>query len=192
MQNGLPDLTRRAPQRPLWSGRQVPDDAISVAGSDAPPIRSRGQHIWRYHPERRVYEIFAEGGGNIWSCQFDAQGCLFAGTNEGNTVAYHYMPGAYYKKNFGKHGQLSNPYALGHFPGIATPGLPRVTTNVLCYDADGLPARYRGALFACNPLTSRVNAIRLGLDGPRHIPQARLTDRCRRPLVSARLCRPRT
>ena len=138
----------------------------------------------------RSYEIFAEGGGNIWSCQFDAQGRLLAGTNEGNKVAYHYLQGAYNKKNFGKHGQLSNPFALGYFQGIPTPGLPRVTTNVLCYDADGLPPRYRGALFACNPLTSRVNAIRLGLNGP-HITSRKLDlpidadDRWFRPVYAA-------
>ncbi|MFT5128474.1 MAG: putative membrane-bound dehydrogenase-like protein [Rhodothermales bacterium] len=147
--------------------------AVTVSGSDASPIHSRGQHIWRYHPSRRIYEIFAEGGGNIWSCEFDSQGRLLAGTNEGNKVGYHYLQGAYHKKTFGKHGQLSNPYALGYFPGIPTARLPRVTTNILAYDADALPSRYRGGLFACNPLTSRVNALRVGIDGP-HVTASKL------------------
>jgi glucose/arabinose dehydrogenase len=29
-------------------------------------IPSMGQLIWRYHPEKRIYEIFAEGGGNAF------------------------------------------------------------------------------------------------------------------------------
>ena len=43
---------------------------ILVFGADGKalnerPIYSQGQNIWRYHPEKRIYEIFSEGGGNI-------------------------------------------------------------------------------------------------------------------------------
>ncbi|MDB5319331.1 MAG: Cytochrome c, partial [Phycisphaerales bacterium] len=33
-----------------------------------------GQAIWRYHPARHVFEIFAEGGGNTFGVEFDDQG----------------------------------------------------------------------------------------------------------------------
>ena len=35
-----------------------------------PAVRSMGQLIWRYHPETRQYEIFAEGGGNTFDAEF--------------------------------------------------------------------------------------------------------------------------
>ena len=76
--------------------------SVSVEGKDEPPLKSVGQLMWRYHPKQRIYEIVAEGGGNIWSCQFDSKGRLFAGANEGQKLGYHYMQGAYNKKNFGK------------------------------------------------------------------------------------------
>src|SRR6185369_10178760 len=38
---------------------------------------SQGQNIWRYHPERHIYEVFAEGGGNAFGVEFDREGRLF-------------------------------------------------------------------------------------------------------------------
>ncbi len=29
---------------------------------DADAVKSMGQNVWRYHPERKIYEVFAEGG----------------------------------------------------------------------------------------------------------------------------------
>ncbi len=43
-------------------------------GLDKQPVHSMGQLIWRYHPEQRRYEIFAEGGGNAFGVEIDAQG----------------------------------------------------------------------------------------------------------------------
>ena len=40
-----------------------------------------GQCIWRYHPTKHVFEIFAEGGGNTFGVVFDDQGRIFSGTN---------------------------------------------------------------------------------------------------------------
>src|SRR5688572_20230049 len=42
------------------------------------------QGIWRYHPETKAFELFAEGGGNTWGVDFDRHGNLLAGTNFGN------------------------------------------------------------------------------------------------------------
>ena len=35
------------------------------------------------HPETRAFEIFAEGGGNTFGLEFDAQGRLYSGHNGG-------------------------------------------------------------------------------------------------------------
>ncbi len=140
--------------------------SIEVAGNDAPPIKSVGQLMWRFHPKKRIYEVFAEGGGNIWSCQFDSLGRLYAGANEGGKLGYHYMQGSYSRKNFRKHGELSNPYAFDYFNGIEEPESQRVTTNLMIYEEQALPDRYFGSIITANPLASRLFASKPVPQGP--------------------------
>jgi len=140
--------------------------SITVEGNDTEPIKSVGQLIWRYHPKQRIYEIVSEGGGNIWSCQFDSKGRLFAGANEGGKLGYHYMQGSYNRKNFGKHGELSNPYAYGYFNGVEEKGSQRVTTNLMIYADGALPSRYDDSIITANPLVGRVLASRPVAIGP--------------------------
>ncbi len=140
--------------------------SIEVVGSGEPPIKSVGQLMWRYHPKKKVYEVFSEGGGNIWSCQFDSKGRLFAGANEGRKLGYHYMQGSYNKKNFTKHGELSNPHAYGYFMGVEEPDSKRVTTNLLIYEEEALPSRYDGAILTANALAGRLLASSPVVTGP--------------------------
>ncbi len=125
-------------------------------GSHAPPVRSMGQLIWRYHPERHVYEIFAEGGGNAFGVEFDAKGRVFSGYNGGNTRGFHYIQGGYFQKGFSKHGSLSNPYAFGYFGYMPHPKVPRFTHAFIVYQGVSLPDRYQDKLFAVAPLQSHV------------------------------------
>ncbi len=125
-------------------------------GSKDKPVHSMGQLIWRYHPRRRVYEIFAEGGGNAFGVEIDAKGRIFSGHNGGNTRGFHYIQGGYYQKGFGKHGSLSNPYAFGYFGYMPHGNVPRFTHDFVIYESTELPARYHGRLFAVAPLQSRV------------------------------------
>ncbi len=117
---------------------------------------SQGQNIWRYHPERHVYEIFAEGGGNAFGVEFDDKGRLFSGHNGGDTRGFHYMQGAYLRKGFEKHGELSNPYAFGYFPQMDGTKGERFTHNFIIYHGGALPQRYDGKLFGIEPLQGRV------------------------------------
>ncbi len=39
------------------------------------------QGVWRYHPVSKEFELFCEGGGNIYGMTFDAQGQLFYSSN---------------------------------------------------------------------------------------------------------------
>jgi len=140
-------------------GSTVTSDIV-VAGSDAPPVSRSGQLMWRYHPTQKIYEVFAEGGGNVWSCEFDSQGRLFAGTND-KFPAYFFLQGGFYRKNFGKHGALSNPYAFDFFEGIASPGHRRISNSVLIYEGGTLPARYDGSLLFLGALQGTVGAYQL-------------------------------
>lgn len=123
---------------------------------DKTAVASVGQNIWRYHPELKKYEIFAEGGGNAFGVEIDAQGRIFSGHNGGNTRGFHYMQGAYLQKGFGKHGPLANPYAFGYFPAMEHGNYARFTHNFVVYEGDALPDQYQGKIFGVNPITSHV------------------------------------
>jgi len=120
------------------------------------PVYSQGQNIWRYHPEKRLYEVFAEGGGNAFGCEIDSEGRIFSGHNGGDTRGFHYVQGGYLQKGFEKHGPLSNPYAFGYFPPMAHDRVPRFTHNFVIYDHGSFPSRYQGKLFGVEPIQGRI------------------------------------
>ncbi len=132
---------------------------------DKEAIQSLGQLIWRYHPEKKIYEIFAEGGGNAFGVEFDQKGRLYSGHNGGNTRGFHYTQGSYYQKGFSKHGPLSNPYAFGYFQAMKHANVPRFTHNFIIYEADTLPKKYWGHLFGVEPLQGRVVESKISADG---------------------------
>jgi putative heme-binding domain-containing protein len=108
------------------------------------------QAVWRFHPLSRKFELFCEGGGNLFGLTFDADGNLFFSSN-GTDLAYHAVQGGYYRKNFGKHGPLHNLYTYGYFehlPWDKTPAGPRPGGTI--YLGDSLPARLRGSLLCCD------------------------------------------
>jgi putative heme-binding domain-containing protein len=130
--------------------------AVRRPGSKEPPIRTLGQLIWRYHPERKIFEVYAEGGGNTFGCEIDSKGRVYSGHNGGDTRGFHYVQGGYYRKGFGKHGPLSNPYAFGFFENIKHHSVARFTHNFILYEENVLPQNYRGKLFGVEPLQGQV------------------------------------
>jgi putative heme-binding domain-containing protein len=138
---------------------------IRRPGSKEPPVHSLGQLIWRYHPETRRYEIFAEGGGNAFGVEFDARGRVYSGYNGGDTRGFHYVQGGYYRKGFEKHGPLSNPYTFGYFPPMKHNATPRFSHTFVINDDPALPERYRGKLFAADPLQGHLMMAEITEDG---------------------------
>jgi putative membrane-bound dehydrogenase-like protein len=129
---------------------------IKRPGLDKVPVHSLGQLIWRYHPEQKKYEIFAEGGGNTFGVEIDSKGRIYSGHNGGNTRGFHYVQGGYYQKGFGKHGSLSNPYTFGYFEAMGHHNVQRFTHCFVIYDGGSLPEKYNGKLFGVVPLLSHV------------------------------------
>ena len=123
------------------------------------------QAVWRFHPLSRRFELFCEGGGNLFGLTFDADGNLFFSSN-GIDLAYHAVQGAYYRKNFGKHGPLHNPHAYGffeHLPYDQAVAGPRPGGTV--YLGDALPERFRGTLLCCDFLQHSASWWRLARRG---------------------------
>ncbi len=129
---------------------------VTRPGLDDKPVFSMGQLIWRYQPETRTYEIFAEGGGNAFGVEIDSKGRIFSGFNGGDTRGFHYVQGGYLQKGFSKHGPLSNPYAFGYFPPMPHNTVPRFTHNFLIYEGNALPEAYRGKLLGVEPLQGQI------------------------------------
>jgi putative membrane-bound dehydrogenase-like protein len=120
-----------------------------------------GQAIWRYHPERHVFELFAEGGGNTFGVEFDDKGRVFSGTNWGQYRGLHYVQGGYYIKGWGKHGPLTNPHAYGNFEHMPHSGnADRLTHTYIVYGGT-LLKDLRGKIVGPNSLMSRVDVTRL-------------------------------
>jgi putative heme-binding domain-containing protein len=134
-------------------------------GLDKQPVHSMGQLIWRYHPETRTYEIFAEGGGNAFGVEIDSKGRVYSGHNGGDTRGFHYVQGGYFQKGFGKHGPLSNPYTFGYFPAMKHHQVERFTHTFVIYEGGTLPQPYRGRLCGVAPIPSYVVMSEVECDG---------------------------
>lgn len=126
-------------------------------GLDKEPIaHMMGQGIWRYHPETRRFEVFAEGGGNAFGLELDDQARIFSGHNGGNTRGFHYVQGGYLQKGFEKHGPLSNPFTFGYFKPMPHNEVERFTHTFVIYGGGILPAEMNDRLFGVEPLQGRV------------------------------------
>ncbi|MBM4074109.1 MAG: c-type cytochrome, partial [Planctomycetes bacterium] len=110
------------------------------------------QGVWRYHPNTKEFELFCEGGGNIFGLTFDRWGRLIYSSNGG--LCYHGVQGAYFEKNFGKHGPLHNPHTYGYFSHVRHQGLTgRPNTGATIYLGDTFPAAMRDSLIVGDFLT---------------------------------------
>jgi len=138
---------------------------IKRPGIDRQPTHFKGQAIWRYHAETKRFEVFAEGGGNTFGVEFDAKGRVYSGHNGGDTRGFHFVQGGYYQKNWGKHGELTNPYAFGFFPQMKHERVERFSHTFVVYEGDTLPERYRGKLLAPVPLHRYVALSEIRPDG---------------------------
>ena len=137
--------------------------------TNAPGVYVEGCMVWRYHPEQRRYEIFADGSGNTFGVSFDGEGRLFTGHNGGDTRGWHHVQeGQYLKqgKDPGKFGPPPNPYSYGEMPAMrSTHPVPRFTHMTILAGGSALPARWRGRFFGADPLHHQVIAAVRAVDG---------------------------
>jgi putative membrane-bound dehydrogenase-like protein len=128
--------------------------------TNAPGVYFEGCMVWRYHPETRAFEIFAEGGGNTFGLEFDAQGRLYSGHNGGGTRGWHYVQGGFYQMQGadpGKFGPPRNPYAFGELPMMRTTNTAVRFTHFGAFaEGTAMPSPSAGLLFSLDPLHNVV------------------------------------
>src|SRR5690606_36655174 len=71
--------------------------------------------VWRYHPTKKIFEIFAWGTSNPWGVDFNQYGHAFV-TACVIPHLYHMIQGARYQRQSGKH---FNPYTFDDIKTIA-------------------------------------------------------------------------
>lgn len=138
----------------------------NISSANTKNVRWEGQCIWRYHPVKKTFEIYAEGGGNTFSLDIDSKGRVFSGTNNGNTRGMHYEQGSYGIKGWGKHGPLTNPYAFGWFEHMKHEGDNRRFPQAFAiYEGGLLGSVYDGKIIAPNSLANLTYVSELIPDG---------------------------
>jgi putative membrane-bound dehydrogenase-like protein len=146
----------------------------SRVGKPGTPDRDRTRinaGIWRYHPTRHVFEVFAHGTSNPWGLDFDAHGQAFI---EACVIphCYHIIQGGRYVRQAGEHfnrhtyaeiqtiadhlhWQGANPWA-GNLSSSSTGG-GHAHAGVLIYQGGAWPDEYRGKMFMGNIHGHRLN-----------------------------------
>jgi putative membrane-bound dehydrogenase-like protein len=121
--------------------------------------------IWRYHPTKHIFEVFAEGTSNPWGIDFDEHGQLIA---EACVIPhlFHIIQGARYQRQAGSH---FNPHTYDDIKTIADHlhwagnqwnqsdisrsaelGGGHAHCGLMIYQGDNWPAEYRGKVFMNN------------------------------------------
>ncbi len=130
--------------------------------------------VWRYHPTRKVFEVFAWGTTNPWGLDFDARGEMFI-TNCVIKHLFHVVQGGHYERMYG---QDLNPHVYGlmqscadhfHWAGgdwttsrggqgaHSDAGGGHAHTGCMIYQGDNWPDEYRGKVFMGNLHGNRIN-----------------------------------
>ncbi len=140
--------------------------------------------VWRYHPTRQVFEVFAEGTSNPWGVDFNDRGQAFI-TACVIPHLYHIIQGAHYQRqagqqfnpnvyqdiqNIGDHVHWlgeNGPHAGNNKSGAAGGG--HAHCGAMVYLADSWPAQYRDTLFMSNIHGNRVNNDKLLSKGSGYI-----------------------
>ncbi|MFT5469398.1 MAG: putative membrane-bound dehydrogenase-like protein [Verrucomicrobiales bacterium] len=102
--------------------------------------------IWRYHPTKNEFEIFARGLSNPWGFDFNDEGQGFA-TCCVIPHLFHIVQGGVYHKQSKPH---LNPYVYDYIPTIRDHTHRSAHGGARFYLADVFPAKYRNQLFMCN------------------------------------------
>ena len=144
---------------------------VGVPGTPDQDRKPINAGVWRYHPTRHVFEVFAHGTSNPWGLDYNAHGEFFV---EACVIPHmwHIVQGGRYHRQGGQH---FNPFTFTdiqtiarhrHYQG-ATPhagnnvsdevGGGHAHSGLMCYQGGHWPKEYHGKLFMGNLHGHRIN-----------------------------------
>lgn len=152
---------------------------VGKPGASDDQRTSMNAAVWRYHPLRHEFEVFARGTSNPWGVDFNDRGQAFI-TACVIPHLWHVIQGARYQRQGGRH---FNPYLYDDIKTIADhshyvgnirdhawwghePSVPSSTSaaggghahcGAMIYLGDNWPERYRNQIFMSNIHGNRVN-----------------------------------
>jgi len=135
--------------------------------------------VWKYHPTRKTFEVFAHGTTNPFGLDFDEHGELFI-TNCVIDHLFHFVPGGHYERMYG---QDPNPHTYGLMKSCVDyrhwgsgswtdsrankdgslkkehddAGGGHAHSGAAIYLGDNFPKEYRNTLFTANIHGNRLN-----------------------------------
>lgn len=143
--------------------------------------------VWRYHPKRHEFEVFAEGTSNPWGIDFNDRGHAFI-TACVIPHLYHVIQGARYQRQAGQH---FNPYTFDDIKTIArhrhwvgnqwnnadraksdSIGGGHAHAGAMIYLGGAWPKEYRNQLFMNNIHGARLNQDKLWREGSGYVGDA--------------------
>jgi putative membrane-bound dehydrogenase-like protein len=132
--------------------------------------------VWRYHPTRHVFEVFAHGTSNPWGVAFNDVGQMFVSACV-IPHCFHIVQGGRYQRQAGDH---FNPYTYADIQTIAdhlhwqganpwagnnksdSTGGGHAHAGLMIYQGGTWPAKYHNQLFMGN-----IHGRRINMDVPR-------------------------
>jgi putative membrane-bound dehydrogenase-like protein len=150
----------------------------SLVGKPGTPDKERtpiNAGVWRYHPTKHIFEVFAHGTSNPWGLDFDEHGQAFV-TACVVPHAFHIVQGGRYQRQSGDH---FNPYTYADIPTIAdhlhwqgenqwagnqssgSKGGGHAHCGLMIYQGGAWPEEYRDQMFMGNIHGHRINMDRL-------------------------------
>lgn len=146
----------------------------SLVGKPGTPKAERtplNAGVWRYHPVRHEFEVFAHGTSNPWGVDFDENGEAFV-TACVIPHLFHIVQGGRYERQAGSHfdkytfDDIKTIADHRHYVGAsphegnnrsAEAGGGHAHCGLLIYKGEQFPAEYRGGLFFENIHGNRIN-----------------------------------
>jgi len=146
----------------------------SLVGKPGTPDKERTPincGVWRYHPTKHVFEVFAHGTSNPWGLDFDEHGQALV-TACVVPHAFHIIQGGRYQRQAGSH---FNPYTYADIQTIAdhlhwqgkdqwagnqssgSKGGGHAHCGLMIYQGGTWPDEYRGKMFMGNIHGHRLN-----------------------------------
>lgn len=132
-------------------GKPVDGGKIARSGDPHPGLQREGREginggVWRYHPIKDRFEVFAHGFSNPWGLDFDTHGQAFL-TACVIPHLWHVIQGGYYHRQSGRH---YHPFVYNDIKTITDHKHKSAHGGARFYLADAFPPRYHGRLFMAN------------------------------------------